>query len=147
MQTFLPYANYEQSAKCLDYKRLGKQRLEAKHIINIICNRANTFKEGLKISVIKAFKNHPAVSMWRGYDNSLKLYYNTILNEWIQRGYNNNMLYEDIIIDLSLIEHPFWLGNMEFHNSHKSNLLRKDSVYYKQFKYEVSDDLPYVWPL
>lgn len=35
MQTFLPYANFEASAKVLDYKRLGKQRVEAKQILEI----------------------------------------------------------------------------------------------------------------
>ena len=29
MQTFLPYPDFQLSAECLDYKRLGKQRLEA----------------------------------------------------------------------------------------------------------------------
>ena len=36
MQTFLPYQNFIKSAKCLDYKRLGKQRVEALQIHNII---------------------------------------------------------------------------------------------------------------
>ena len=33
MQTFLPYPDMIKSAKALDYKRLGKQRVEAKQII------------------------------------------------------------------------------------------------------------------
>ena len=28
MQTFMPYGNYEKVAKTLDYRRLGKQRVE-----------------------------------------------------------------------------------------------------------------------
>ena len=28
MQTFLPYPDFKQSAACLDYSRLGKQRVE-----------------------------------------------------------------------------------------------------------------------
>jgi len=32
MQTFLPYADFKESAQCLDYRRLGKQRVEAKQI-------------------------------------------------------------------------------------------------------------------
>jgi len=29
MQTFLPYADFKLSTRVLDYKRLGKQRVEA----------------------------------------------------------------------------------------------------------------------
>lgn len=36
MQTFLPYISFEESAACLDYRRLGKQRLEAKQLLNAI---------------------------------------------------------------------------------------------------------------
>lgn len=36
MQTFLPYADFSMSAKCLDYRRLGKQRVEAMQILNAI---------------------------------------------------------------------------------------------------------------
>ena len=28
MQTFLPYKDFGKTAKCLDYRRLGKQRVE-----------------------------------------------------------------------------------------------------------------------
>ncbi|KAL2642854.1 hypothetical protein R1flu_010441 [Riccia fluitans] len=36
LNTFLPYSNFERSIHCLDNKRLGKQRVEAKQILNII---------------------------------------------------------------------------------------------------------------
>jgi hypothetical protein len=41
---------------------------------------------------------------------------------------------------------PLWLGNQDFHNSHRSNLSRKDPVYYAQFNWDVPDNLPYIWP-
>ena len=34
MQTFLPYADFAQSAKVLDMKRLGKQRVEVLQLLN-----------------------------------------------------------------------------------------------------------------
>ena len=40
MQTFLPHPEFDESAACLDYKRLGKQRLEAKTIIDILDGKA-----------------------------------------------------------------------------------------------------------
>ena len=36
MQTFLPYKSFEKSAKCLDYKRLGKQRIETWQIYSAL---------------------------------------------------------------------------------------------------------------
>ena len=38
MQTFLPYADYTRTAKCLDRQRLGKQRVECKQILNALEN-------------------------------------------------------------------------------------------------------------
>ena len=34
MQTFLPYESFRESAKVLDWRRLGKQRVEGMQIIN-----------------------------------------------------------------------------------------------------------------
>lgn len=36
MQTFLPYKSFEQSAACLDNKRLGKQRVEVLQILKAL---------------------------------------------------------------------------------------------------------------
>ena len=36
MQTFLPYKSFTKSAQVLDYKRLGKQRVEAMQIFNAL---------------------------------------------------------------------------------------------------------------
>jgi hypothetical protein len=38
MQTFLPLPDFIESAKVLDYKRLGKQRVEAWQILKAILN-------------------------------------------------------------------------------------------------------------
>ena len=36
MQTFLPHSSFKDTFKVLDYKRLGKQRVEAHQILNIL---------------------------------------------------------------------------------------------------------------
>ena len=36
MQTFLPYESFAESAKVLDWRRLGKQRVEGMQIIKAI---------------------------------------------------------------------------------------------------------------
>lgn len=35
----------------------------------------------------------------------------------------------------------------DFHASHRSNLLRKDPVWYSQFNWTEPNNLPYVWPI
>lgn len=132
MQTFLPYADFKQSAKYLDYRRLGKQRVEAYQILSILEGKAKS----------NAWANHPAVKMWRGYESALKVYLREMILEWISRGYKNNMAIPD---ELKSCLMPIWLGNENFHKAHRSNLKRKDPVFYKCFV--EPDNLPYIWPV
>jgi len=132
MQTFLPYADFKKSAECLDYRRLGKQRVEARQIIDCLTGKGSL-----------GWKHHPAVKMWDGYLSALIKYYNTIIAEWERRGYKNNM--KMIVLSGEWIEYPPWFGRKDFHNAHKSNLLRKDSEFYGKYNWDVEPDLPYVW--
>jgi len=131
MQTFLPYPDFEASLRVLDYRRLGKQRLEALQLIRAI--------SGETVGWIR----HPAAAMWRGYLNALKQYHNIAIEEWIRRGYRNNMPKKRI---RGKIVYPPWLGNEAFHASHRSNLLRKDREHYGAFGWTEPDNLPYLWP-
>ena len=130
MQTFLPYSNFRKTAEVLDYRRLGKQRVEGMQIINTIVNPNQ-----------KGWRNHPIVIMWTPYVQALMVYTNTIINEWINRGYNNNMK----LYDIDTIVMPHWLGREEFHASHRANLLRKDFKHYSQFGWTENPRTPYVW--
>jgi len=134
MQTFMPYSGFGLSVKCLDYKRLGKQRVEARQILNVLSPDYNK----------KGWRNHPAVLMWRGYEESLKLYYDLCVDEWIDRGYNNTMVKIDV--DTNNLELPPWLWDERFIVSHRSNLLRKDFAFYNKYEWDVDTDLPYFWP-
>lgn len=132
MQTFLPYKDFRTSLDALDNKRLGKQRSETYHILNILLERTNK----------KGYANHPIVHMWRGYENALKEYFNVNSELWLLRGFRHTMGYE--IIDGN-VTYPTWLGDADFHASHRSNLLRKDINHYERFGWEESQDVPYVW--
>ena len=131
MQTFLPYADFQKTSKILDYRRLGKQRVEAFQILNILQGKTQG----------TAWINHPAVKMWRGYEIALSQYLRIIILEWVRRGYKNNMIIPE---ETQNYEIPFWLGNEKFHASHRSNLKRKNSKYYK---FDEPDNLPYFWPI
>ena len=132
MQTFLPHKSFKKSFKVLDYRRLGKQRVEAMQILNVLLDRTQT----------KGWRNHPIVRMWDGYENALKHYLNLCIEEWMERGYNNTMTFEPIEGELI---YPHWLGNESFHSSHRANLLRKDYEYYSQFGWEEDSENPYTW--
>jgi hypothetical protein len=80
--------------------------------------------------------------MWRGFENALKLYLNTMIEEWKERGYNNSMKFEKIDGDIVM---PSFVGDYAFHASHRSNLLRKDYDYYRNFEWHLPDYLPYQW--
>lgn len=136
MQTFLPYESFMESAQCLDRMRLGKQRVEAMQILNAL----NPKKKS-------RWFNHPAVRMWRGYEDALGFYMNVMIQEWIVRGYKNTMkLYERE--DKKPFKYPPWLGDQRLHESHKCNLYRKDpDYYYKFFGNNLDRKAPYWWPV
>lgn len=131
MQTFLPYSDFTLTAKCLDNKRLGKQRVEAYQILKTLRGES------------KGWANHPAVKMWRGYESALALYMNACITEWIARGYKNTMKIEAVSEPVAF---PPWLGDDSFHRSHQSNLVRKNAEHYSPKFPQVPNDLPYVWP-
>jgi hypothetical protein len=111
MQTFLPYPDFKKSIQCLDTLRLGNQRVEAWQIYQTLTGK----KQG--------WINHPATKMWKGYQNALVTYYNLCLEEWVLRGHKNTM--SMLFWEGDRMEVPFWLGDENFHSSHRSNLLRK----------------------
>ena len=74
MQTFLPYADFVASAKALDQKRLGKQRVETIQVLR-----------GL-ITPGYGWRHHPAVKMWRGYEEGLVRYGLDMVDVWIATG-------------------------------------------------------------
>lgn len=133
MQTFLPYSDFHLSLWCLDYRRLGKQRVEAFQLIQAITRPDY------------AWQNSPPTVMWRPYLDALKHYYNVSLRIWIAKGYNNSM--KPYYIDESNIVFPSWIGDKRFHSSHRSNLLRKDMIYYyKTCQWTEPDNMLYQWP-
>lgn len=140
MQTFLPYEDFESSAESLDYRRLGKQRVETWQIIRALNGET------------RGWTNHPASRMWRGYEHRLVTYGIVVCKEWIRRGYEDTMLerfeeLQDVLTSQRREEvDPVWLGRPDFHRSHQSNLVRKDPDFYSPIFPGIPPDLEYVWP-
>lgn len=133
MQTFLPYPSFTKSAQSLDGKRLNKQRIECLQIYDTLTG------------VSQGWKNHPAVRMWRGYEEKLIRYWFSIEAECRRRNYKSRDIPQ---FKSFYAATPSWLGNEEFHLSHRLNLLFKDPVYYQmRFTEDVPKTKPdYVWP-
>lgn len=131
MMTFVTSSNLAECAKALDYKRLGKQRVEAYQILNTLKGHSH------------GWKNHPAVKMWEGHAGALGLYMNAMIDEWVARGYRNNMIKEtDTNTDF-----PWWFYWKPLHESHKASLKRKSSEFYMHFEVdEIYMKHGYIWP-
>jgi hypothetical protein len=149
MQTFLPHADFERSARALDLKRLGKQRVECIQVVRGLT------REGY------GWRNHPAVKMWRGHEEALGRYSFTVCDVWVGRGFGDTCaatvgtdLREAGVVDVRSQAElaaagllPPWLGDPDFHRSHQSALVRKAPDVYRPLFPDVPDDLPYVWPV
>jgi len=138
MQTFLPYKSYSTSARALDRARLGKQRLEARMILEI--------NLGLRES---RWSTHPAVKMWRGYEADLAVYGWWMCEEWIRRGYTDGQKSFFSSVEKEVGPVPFMKPSFitdELILSHRSNLLRKMPEHYRRLWPDIPDDLPYYWP-
>jgi hypothetical protein len=149
VQTFLPFADFERSARALDLRRLGKQRVETIQII-----RALTWPG-------YGWANHPAVLMWKGFEEALGRYGLTCCDVWTEAGFGDTCALT-ITTDLRAAgvdrlrsqqelatagELPPWLGQEPLHRSHQSSLLRKDEAHYRPLFPDAPVDLPYVWPV
>lgn len=135
MQTFLPFEDFEDSARCLDMRRLGKQRVEAWQI-------------WLTLTVGSRWKSHPAVKMWDAHRWWLLLYGISVCEEWRSRGYRDTLLVKflDEIEKLEPGPYPDWLGLEKLHSSHRANLIRKDAKYYKGLGWTEVPQVGYYWP-
>lgn len=131
MQTFLPYPDFLESAKCLDYRRLGKQRVECLQLLR------------------GQFPNHPAAKMWRKHEYQLGCYGLIVCQIWKNFGYQDSC-YGKILAERNKFTDtgmPKWFGREDFHRAHRSNLLSKDfGFYHNKFPHD-KPGLPYIWPL
>jgi hypothetical protein len=149
VQTFLPYADFERSARVLDQKRLGKQRVECIQVVRGLTRPGY------------GWRHHPAVLMWKGFEEALGRYAFTCCEVWVEGGFADTCA---ATIGTDLASHgitrvrsqpelaeagalPPWLGDPAFHRSHQSALIRKDPSFYGPLFPGVPDHLDYVWPV
>ena len=139
MQTFLPYPKFSESAAVLDYRRLGKQRVETLQIMKALLTG-------------KGWVNHPVTKMWTGYEWALLHYQKACVDAWLELGFKDTCMAKTFDLYFSHVKEernvvPPWLGNRAFHYAQKSNLVRKDPDHYGPIFGDVPDDIPYIYPV
>jgi len=149
LQTFLPFPEFAASARALDPRRLGKQRVEALQVLRALTTPGY------------GWRHHPAVLMWKGHEESLGSDGVTVCRAWFVLvfadtcelklreklalvGVGTPRSQEELAAAGAL---PPWLGDPALHRSHQSSLLRKDPEFYRPMFPDTPDDLPYVWPV
>jgi hypothetical protein len=165
MQTFLPCADFTASARTLDRRRLGKQRVETLQVLRAL------------VVPDYGWRHHPAAKMWTGYEEALTRYGLEVCAVWCALGAADTCAVKlgdeytratgagaaepattgdlgspDGVAVRTQAELaatgdlPPWLGDEALHRSHRSALVRKDPDHYAAQFPDVPPDLPYVWP-
>jgi len=133
MQTFLPFKDFHKSAQALDSKRLNKQILESYQILKVLSNN----------DPFAAWRNHPAVKMWRGHEGQLWLYTMAMVKEADIRGIKTDKNMQNLK-DLKAVAGnswgysiPMWYRDpfvmTRLTTTHRANLYVKDPIYYVDF--------------
>jgi hypothetical protein len=135
MQTFITHVDFNISASHLDNKRLNKQLLEGRQILDVLATRRT----------VGGWVNHPAVRMWHGYERIFYKYLVAIKDECVKRGIStekNWQAIEELMrkgkYNFSPNEiNPWWLTDpsmaVRITQSHRANLYKKDPEYYYDF--------------
>lgn len=116
------------------------------------------------VEILRGFANHPAVSMWNGYLDALKMYLNFCIKEWTSRKCKDGSPCKNTIsfqkVNTSSVSVPWWLTEekQRLTQSHQAAMIRKEIArnenewYVKlwsegkigcEMKY---DDFGYFWP-
>jgi len=142
MHTHVPFIGFCASVRSLDDKRLNRQILECKQILNVLNGSAD------------GYRNHPAVLMWQGHERALCLYAMGACMEWrIGRKFKTHMGEDFHAMDAVLKEQgqtagkPPWAGDLNVCRSHRSNLIRRDPEFYGELWPNTPEAMPYLWPI
>lgn len=157
----LATTDYSKQAEVLDNRRLNKQALEAWQILMVLVE-LNPAGQDRKP---KGWRSHPAVKMWKGYEQALLEYLLAMVAEWHRRGYNSTIGDKAIAtyqraVELGRAEQravkaiPAWQADQELFEqiaqTHRQALLVKDYEYYSQFGWAEDNgtaptEYVYVW--
>ncbi len=132
MMIWLPYPDFTKSVSCLNTQHLNRQRANC---------------QVLSKSFISPNRwNHvPTFKAWKNYYEVFQYYHDVCVKEWVKRGFRTiAVLYEAPKPDKRDL--PWFIGEEQYHASHRSNLLRLDPTYAGIEGWREPSNLPYLWP-
>lgn len=92
--------------------------------------------------ITTGFRKHPAVSMWLGFEDSLKQYINAHIDAWIARGKNNTMMKYEVPDN---VPRPSWSLSLAVINNFKSTLVDREIDRQEPAWYLTKPDFVEVW--
>jgi hypothetical protein len=140
--TFIVSSRFDENAKCLDTKRLGKNITESMQVYKYITGQG------------KMQGNPHPYRMWEGYEKCLLSYICALHDEWIarfddgrrggKRTHKNGLEAEEIVSKTSFSDYkePDWITDERVLSSHRSALLYKDSDWYGQWGWKEKPAIP-----
>lgn len=155
MITFHPLPSFVESADVLDWQyshnRLNNQINEATVVAEYLLGVRTEWRHNKKVLV-----------MWEGYELALIDYAFCCLYTWERKKKVIAIPRREKLINLQGLainergceySIPWWIGNEEFHSSHRAVLLGKNYNHYKQFGWtetpaerDSEGRWPYLWP-
>jgi hypothetical protein len=124
----MPYSSFSETAKSLDYRRLGKQRVETKQILQCLLGQGS-----------QGWSNHPIVEAWRGFEEGLTVYGLYICGEWRDRGYEDSLFgyfqAQRLILRAGgrhMTVFPSWTKNPEVNTAYQRVLTWKEPEHYEE---------------
>ena len=115
MQIFLPFKDVYKTAICLDPRRLNKQIIECKQILNVYRG------------ISKAWMNHPITKMYKNYSAFIEIYMHCLIA--VKNGHHIDA---QKIAMTSHILIPSFITD-EYCDNMKRRLYTKDPIFYKDF--------------
>lgn len=150
MQTFLPYPDPAETARCLRTDDLLEQINDVLTILGVLHETEST-----------GWALHPVVKMWAGYDVHLGNYGLVLIEEATHRTGLSASVIGDIAQkgdkiawhlecatsgEYTLVS-PRWMTSPDLHEAHRSELLRRDPMYYRSFFPTTPMDVNQYWPV
>lgn len=136
MQTFLPLESFADSARALDYRRLGKQRSEVYQILRALSGDT------------LGWANHPVTVAWRGHERALCDYGLAMCSEWVRRGYRDTRepLIRAMAERFPPAPRPTWSTDPAVHEAYRRLLVGKNREHYvgvRGWRDEAADQFDY----
>lgn len=175
VNTFLPHPHIKKSLKSLDYKRLGKQRVEAMQILKMILyvseqsrilglpfasflDAKSPEKARFIFDRMQAYRETCSLLRKEGHKVGFSTHPAAVMwvgyEEYLKKYINTSIKlwikkgYKNTMATYSVSPDPvkpWWWGHSLFHDSHKASLQFKHPDHYSQYFSEYTFT-DYVWP-